>query len=134
MAGYVIDTYAWIEYFRGSPEGEKAREYIEGGEASTPTIVVLELRKNFLRKIKEGKETPKGAEENMDYVMSNSTILDLEYASSVKAAETDLEMKQKVKNWGVADAIVLSAARELKAKVVTGDEHFRGLKEAVMIK
>ncbi len=134
MAEYVIDTYAWIEYFRGSPEGNAAKEYIEGGETATPTIVVLELRKNFLRKIKEGKETPKGAEENMDYVRSKSTILDLGYASSIKAAETDLEMKQKVKNWGVADAIVLSAARELNAKVVTGDEHFRGLKEAVMIK
>jgi len=134
MVEYVIDTYAWIEYFRGSPEGDMAKQYIEAGETATPTIVVLELRKNFLRKIKEGKETPKGAEENMDYVRSKSTIIDLGYASSIKAAETDLEMKQKVKNWGVADAIVLSAARELKAKIVTGDEHFRGLADAVMIK
>ncbi len=134
MAGYVIDTYAWIEYFRGSPEGIVAKGYIESRETATPTIVILELRKNLVRKIKEGKETRKGAEEKMDYVRSASTIIDLGYASSIKAAETDLEMKQKVKNWGVADAIVLSAARELNAKVVTGDEHFRGLRDAVMIK
>jgi len=34
----------------------------------------------------------------------------------------------------MADIFVLLTARKLNAKVVTGDEDFRGLKEVVMIK
>ncbi len=130
---FVIDTYAWIEYFRGSAEGEIARECIDGHNIATPSIVVLELRKNLLRKIYEGKETVKGAEKRMNFVRLNSTIIDLDYHTSMKSAELDLEMKKKVKGWGIADSIVLATARELNAKVVTGDKHFRGVKEAVMI-
>lgn len=131
---FVIDTYAWIEYFRGSAEGEIAREHIDGHDIATPSIVVLELRKNLLRKIKESKETTKGAEKRMDFVRSNSTIIDLDYHTSMKSAELDLKMKKKVKGWGIADSIVLAITRDLNAKVVTGDEHFRGLEEAVMVK
>ncbi|HEC87986.1 MAG TPA: type II toxin-antitoxin system VapC family toxin, partial [Thermoplasmata archaeon] len=28
----LIDSWAWIEYFRGSKSGEKVRKYIEGRE------------------------------------------------------------------------------------------------------
>lgn len=35
---------------------------------------------------------------------------------------------------GLADIFVLLTARKLNAKVVTGDEDFRGLKDSLMIK
>ena len=28
---YVIDSYAWLEYFRGTESGKKIRSYVEGG-------------------------------------------------------------------------------------------------------
>jgi hypothetical protein len=34
----------------------------------------------------------------------------------------------------LADAIVLCTARNAKAKVITGDEHFRELEEVIFIK
>jgi hypothetical protein len=43
-------------------------------------------------------------------------------------------MKKKVLGWGLADSIVLVHAREASARVVTGDEHFRKVKEAIFIK
>jgi predicted nucleic acid-binding protein len=130
---FVIDTYAWVEYFMGSPLGERSGEYIEG-DAVTPTMVVLELRRLLLKRIGQNRETSQGAEEKMDYVRSTSTILDLSYESSISAAGIDLEMKKRVSGWGAADSIVLEAARRLGGKVVTGDEHFRGLPETIMIK
>ncbi|RLE79846.1 MAG: type II toxin-antitoxin system VapC family toxin, partial [Thermoprotei archaeon] len=37
--------------------------------------------------------------------------------------------------WGLADSIVLATARKSKAKVITGDEHFRDLAgEVILIK
>ncbi len=35
MTGYVIDTYAWVEYFQGSDMGAKAKQYIQDGRATT---------------------------------------------------------------------------------------------------
>jgi hypothetical protein len=42
-------------------------------------------------------------------------------------------MKKTRKGWGLADSIILSAARVVKGKVVTGDEHFKGLDETIFI-
>ena len=42
-------------------------------------------------------------------------------------------MKNKVAGWGLSDSIVLPTARKKKAKVLTGDEHFRDLSENVYI-
>lgn len=36
---YVVDSYAWIEYFNASEYGEVEKEYIESGHCVTPTIV-----------------------------------------------------------------------------------------------
>jgi hypothetical protein len=47
---YVIDAYAWIEYFRASQYGEVAKEYIESADCVTPTIVVSELAGNCKKK------------------------------------------------------------------------------------
>jgi predicted nucleic acid-binding protein len=39
-----------------------------------------------------------------------------------------------MKDFGLADAYVLATARKLKSKILTGDPHFKGMKEAVLIK
>ena len=36
----IIDSYAWIEYFKGSAAGERAREFIEKGSAATSAITL----------------------------------------------------------------------------------------------
>ena len=40
---YVIDSYAWIEYFKGSKKGQIVLPYIEGGHGLTPLVVIAEL-------------------------------------------------------------------------------------------
>jgi len=41
---YVIDSFAWIEYFMGTKAGEKAKPIIEGVEEKiTPTICLAEV-------------------------------------------------------------------------------------------
>jgi len=41
---YVIDSYAWIEYFMGTKAGEKVKPIIEGLEEKiTPTICLAEV-------------------------------------------------------------------------------------------
>jgi predicted nucleic acid-binding protein len=131
---YVIDAYAWIEYFRASEAGEVAKKYIESDDAATPTIVVAEISRKLLREIELGNETREGRLKRLEFMRAASRIVDLDFETAAEAGKIDLDMKKKVNGWGLSDSIVLCNARKAKGKVITGDEHFRGLEETIFIK
>jgi len=131
---FVIDAYTWIEYFRASKYGETAKEYIENADAVTPSIIVAEISRKLEKEIELGNETTDGRLKRLDFISANSHVIALDFDLAVTAGKTDLEMKKKIKDWGLADSIVLCTARNVDGKVVTGDEHFRGLKEVIFIK
>lgn len=131
---YVIDAYAWIEYFKASKCGEVAKKYIESEGSATPTIVVSEISRKLQREIEVGNETREGRLKRLEFIRATSRIVNLDFEVAVEAGKTDLDMKKKVKGWGLADSIVLCTARNAKGKVVTGDEHFRELEEVIFIK
>jgi predicted nucleic acid-binding protein len=127
---YVIDSFAWLEYFMGTTAGEKARQIIESSEHEklTPTICLSEIYVKSLKTEELGKaELPKA------FIKLRSALVPLGEEIAVESAKIDVEMKKKVKGWGLADSIVLSTARLKRAKVVTGDEHFKGLEETLYI-
>jgi len=123
---YVIDSYAWIEYFRGSKAGERAKGIIEGEDTLTPTLVLAELSDKYLREKQD-------VNEDLFFIKSKSQILPLDEETAVAAGRLNVSMKKEVDGWGMADSIVLATARAHNAKVVTGDEHFRKLQETIMI-
>jgi len=131
---HVIDSYAWIEYFKASTEGERARKFIEEEGSATPTIVVAEVSRKLLREVEAGKETEDQRTRHIEFIRASSQILDLTFDVAIIAGKNAVEMKKKVAGWGLADSIVLVHAREANARVVTGDEHFRKVKEAHFIK
>jgi predicted nucleic acid-binding protein len=131
---YVVDSYAWIEYFKASEYGEVAKKYIESGHCVTPTIVVSEVSRKLQKGIELGDETVEGRLKRLEFINATSQVVELDFELAVSAGETDLNMKKMVKGWGLADSIVLCTARGLKGKVVTGDEHFRDLEEVIFIK
>jgi len=127
---YVIDSYAWLEYFMGTVAGEKAKKVIDSStdEKLTPTICVAEIYAKVLRV--EGLEK---AELQRAFIKLRSAIAPLSEEVAVEAAKVDVEMKKKVAGWGLADSIVLGTARKKKAKVLTGDEHFLNMQETTFI-
>jgi len=131
---YVIDAYAWIEYFRASKSGEVAKGYIESEGSATPTIVVSEISRKLLREIGLGNETREGRLKRLEFIRATTQIVDLDFEIAAKAGEIDLEMKKKRRGWGLADSIILCTARVTKGIIITGDEDFRGLEETVLIK
>ena len=124
---YLIDSYAWIEYFRGTRIGEEARSYIEGREAATATITIVELREKYLR---EGWSY---FDEDLAFMSSSTLIVPLDKSIAVLAGEINHSMKRVVKGWGVSDSIILATAKSPSAKVVTGDRHFKEVKEAIFL-
>jgi len=108
--------------------GEKARPYVESQEAATTTITIAELREKYLR------EEWKYFDEDLAFITSTTLVVPLEKPIALLAGEINYAMKRLVKGWGISDSIVLATARAKSAKVVTGDEHFKGLKETIFLK
>jgi len=84
--------------------------------------------------------TDKYTRENLDlkerlkFLKMTSAPVPLDEDTAELAGKISAERRAQVKGWGLVDSIVLATARARKMKVVTGDEHFRGLDEAIMIK
>lgn len=55
---WVFDSYAWIEYFRGSRKGERVRKYVEDGRGVTPMIVIAELSAKYSMENWDFREGP----------------------------------------------------------------------------
>ena len=127
---YIIDSYAWLEYFMGTEAGRKVKAIIdsEANEKLTPSICLAEIYAKILR-----TEDEKKAELRRAFIKSRSALVTLTEELAVEAAKIDVDMKKKVQGWGLADSIVLSTVRNRNGKVATGDQHFRGLAEAYMV-
>lgn len=117
----LIDSWAWIEYFKGTNFGKKAKEYIENNEEIIVSSINVAEIYNFLLTNK-----PKDAENLINFVIGSSFIVPLTAELSLKAAE----YKHR-KKFGMADAIVLATAEQHNCKIVTGDDDF--IKESNVI-
>ena len=58
----------------------------------------------------------------------------LEETIAVESARLNVRMRKEREGWGLADSIVYATASAKKAEVVTGDEHFKKLKNVLFIK
>ena len=119
----LVDSWAWIEYLKGSSFGAKAKEIIESGdELLLSTINVSEIY-HFLLKNK-----PAETENLIKFVLSSSFVVELDTKIALKAA--NIKHSQKT---GLADAIVIATAEENNAQILTGDDDFKGLKNVIYI-
>ncbi len=127
---YIIDSHAWLEYFMGTDGGRKVKAIVDSevNEKLTPSICLAEIYAKILR-----SEAAEKAELRRAFIKSRSALVVLGEELAVEAAKLDVVMKKRVPGWGLADSIVLSTARDRGGKVVTGDQHFRGLPEVYMI-
>ena len=130
----VLDSYAWVEYFLGSEAGKIVKEYLNIEEAVTPSIVLAEIARKYLREQMDEKEIVR----RLEFVSANSVIAEIDVDLSVAAAKAYLEIlekaeREKLKKPGLTDGIVFAIGKTLGAKIITGDEHFKRLTEVIFI-
>ena len=130
---FVIDTNAWIEYTLGSNVGKLAKEHIESGTSLTPTIVIVELRKWFLKEIEAGRRREQEMRKYFEFIESVSRVVPLDLSLSLEAGQTDFVMKKRIKNWPITDSIIYATARIHGARVISGDPHLKGLEGVLFI-
>lgn len=124
---YVIDSYAWIEYFRGTEPGRKVRPYIEGNSAAISVLSLAELREKYLR------EGWRSFDQDAAFITTRTSVIPVDRQTAVLAGELNHERKAVAHGWGMADSIILATARATSAKVVTSDRHFDGLPDAILV-
>jgi len=129
----VIDTYAWVEYLLGSKTGAKARTYVEGGRGLTPSIVLSELRRWYLREIEAGRRSQREMQTHFAYIESITETVPLDATLALQSGETDFLMKKRIKDWPLADSIIYTTAKSRSAQLVSGDPHFESLEDVVFI-
>jgi len=126
---YIIDSYSWIEYLEGSKLGEKVREVIinENNEIFSLNLCIAEV-------VSKAKRKNLNVETAFNAVNVNSKVAEVTPEIAKKAGLFHAEIRSEVKDFGLVDAIILMLARELNAKILTGDSHFKNYKEAIFMK
>jgi predicted nucleic acid-binding protein len=117
-----FDSWAWVEYFKGSPEGAIVRTIIEGTEVLfTPAICLAEIKAKFIAENKD-------PEERLQFIKSRTSIIDIN--SEVAEDAADLKMQHRLH---MVDALVLACARACDSELITGDKHFRGVPRVTLL-
>ena len=123
----VADAYAWVEYLDGTTRGEKLRNLLEGGtDMYTSAVTLAEV-------VSKAARTSRDHETARTVMRGNSTIVEADGELSCEAGILHAEIRRTIRDFGLADAYVLATARRLGAKVLTGDPHFNGVEDAIML-
>ena len=130
---FVIDTFAWVEYLIGSARGRTAKRYIETGKAGTPTIVLVELTKWFLREVEAKRRTLIEMNNTFEFIRATTLSIDLDERLAKAAGEMHFVMKKRIQDWPMADSIVYASAKTEGATVITGDAHFKLLENVTLL-
>jgi predicted nucleic acid-binding protein len=120
----LLDSWAWIEYWRGSKHADKAASYIESAEeALISSINLAEIYVWILRQYGQ-----KQADAKKSVIARRCFVVNLDPSIAVEAAKI-----KHYRRMALADSIVLATAIKFSAKVVTGDADFEDLREAIFI-
>ena len=125
---YVIDTSAWIEYLNGSKGGESVNKTLrDENEIYVISLIISEV----ISKVKR-----KGGNVDLAYdcIIKNSRIFDITPKISKKIGILHAQIKNKLPSFSLADASIVCSAETIGAKIITKDTHFKGFKEAILIK
>jgi len=117
----VLDSFAWVEYFRGTEAGRIVAEELETTAVGTPLVVVAELRDKYVR------ERVPSWSRDLSFIKDISALLPEDELIAIRAGETKNRMRSEGRrDFGLIDAIVYETAKAVEAVLVTGDPHFRG--------
>jgi len=118
----ILDSFAWIEYLKGSDRGASLKAYVDGREPLyTPSICLTEVKGRYLR---DGRDPTRA----LGYITERSFILPLTQDIALRAADV-----KQLNGLHTVDAIIYATGLQKNAAVVTGDRHFRGLPNVEMI-
>lgn len=120
----LIDSWTWIEYWKGGKNAQAASKYIESDEdAFVSTVNLFEVYSWFARYYDENV-----AKARIVAMEQRCYIVPVEKDLSLGAARAKLKYKL-----GIADSIVLATAKQVNGRLVTGDSDFKDMDKVIFI-
>ena len=116
----MIDTWAWVEYWKGNP---KISGIMEGPDHKITSMMTIAELERFYGDDKE----------RMDLMVAKIRLRSRLVAIDLDIARAGGAVRRGLKEGGIADAIIYATALKNHAKVLTGDAHFRNLSEVIFV-
>lgn len=123
----LIDAWAWIAYAKGKDEAKRFRNIMNTQTNYTAESTLAEVYISCLREDRDFNAV-------LNIIQSNSKIVPITNHDWLLAAEIRHYWRKKRKGFGLMDALLLAKQKELDAKLVTGDPHFKGMKNVMFLK
>ena len=125
---YILDTYAWVEYFIGSDKGQIILDLFKKEHNTFITLecCLAELKAWALREDLDFNTI-------YDIVRKNSLIQSISIEEWLEAASIRHEMRKTRKRFGLIDALLLAHQKKFGGIIVTGDQHFEGISDIIYL-
>lgn len=120
----LIDSWAWIEYWKGGKSATKAAVHIEGTEKAV--ISAVNVAEVYFWVLKHYGDEVAGQKSKSMLRRSYTIVPDTEIAISAARLKAEYRL-------GLADSFVLATARSADAKVVTGDPDLKSFGDVIFI-
>jgi predicted nucleic acid-binding protein len=115
----IIDTSAWVEFFRATEKGKMVNGIVDSNPCFTSAISIAEISEWSEKEKKDRCAILAG-------IKSLSTMIDLKEDILELAGILKIEKRKKIKDFGIIDAIVLATAKQYGLRIVAKDRHFVG--------
>jgi len=133
----VFDSYAWIEFFSGSSIGREVSVLLSNADVVvTPSVVLLEIANKYAREGFEEKELA----ERLRVIQEVSQVENIRYEVLVKIKDAQRILVENARKLNLnrkpsmVDYYILALTNFFGAKLVTGDDHFKGLSNVIFLK
>jgi predicted nucleic acid-binding protein len=128
VTDYIIDSYAWVEYFAGSRKGMPVARVLANAKNRCFVIApcIAELHDWALRR---------GIDFSQRYhiIRSHAQVLNLDEHEWMLAGMERYVRRKQAKDFGLIDACIIVKQIQMRCKVVSGDKHFKYLPNVVFL-
>lgn len=125
MSGFVVDSSGWLEYFMDGKHTDAYLKYLQADKPVwLPSLVIYEVYKKVCRDKSEADALL--AVTQMEG--QSEAVIPLDDQLAMSAADVSLRH-----GLAMADAIIYTTAIQQDAILVTGDKHFKDLKNVIWV-
>src|SRR3989344_5867522 len=119
---YLIDSYAWVEYFLGSSKGVVLKDFLsqEKNKFYTAAPCLAEINGWALKNQQDFNQILK-------IITSNSEIIQVSDEEWISAGKERFDQGKTQKDFGMIDSVLLVKQKTLNCKIISGDKHFQHL-------
>jgi predicted nucleic acid-binding protein len=127
--GILVDSWAWLEMMSGSRRGERACEVIRDNSGICVSVLTLYELRYRLEQIKNRE----GAVLILKQIVDQAEVIPVDAQIALLGGTIKARQHSRKITMGAVDCLILATARTHNLNVLTGDTHFKGFEETILL-